>query len=431
MQERKLSITVENLAPENGGSIAPFWFGFHNGQFQTLQVGQKASAGLEQLAEDGSPAGFMTEFTAAGKGTVQGALRGTFGNGGPFAPKDIVNTIVTIDPTASTSRYFSYASMILPSNDQFISNADAKDVQVFNDKGRFLGAEFIIGASDAWDAGTEVNDEIPTNTAFFGQTKPNTGTTENGVITQGKGFKPKGSGGILDAARFSNANYLAPDYQFAKVRIANLIEGGAGNERLEGTDAPDDIFAGDGNNIIHSGGGNDRITTGKGNNTIYAGAGDDVIKTGNGNNTIYAGGGNDRITTGSGNDTIHAGRGNDLIDAGDGNNIIFAGLGNDIIKAGRGNDIVYSGGGNNLIDTGTGKDRVFGGYGKDTFVLNAGDGEVRISGYHYGDLFTLGAGLTNKESIDVRIKGHDTILSNGNDVLAILQGTRVDHITFA
>jgi Ca2+-binding RTX toxin-like protein len=412
MEDRKLSISVENLAPQNGGSLAPFWFGIHNGQFQTLQVGQKASAGLEQLAEDGSPAGVVSEFTAAGKGTVQGTLKGTFGNGGPFAPKDLVHTTVSIDSKAATSRYLSYAAMILPSNDKFIANADPKDVEIFNEKGRFLGAEFIVNASDAWDAGTEVNDELPANTAFFGQTTPNTGTTENSVVTQSNGFNPKGSGGILDAERFSNADFTAPGYQFARVRIANLVEGGDGDDQLWGTDAPDDIFAGNGNNTIFSKGGNDRITSGDGKDVIHAGAGNDTIASGGGNDIIFAGGGND------------------LIDAGAGNNKVYAGAGNDVLVSGDGDDIITSGGGNNQINTGTGKDRVYAGAGDNIFTLNAGAGQVLIHGYDSGDQFSLGAGLTSNDAVMARIQGENTILSSGSDVLAILQGVQTTQVNF-
>jgi Ca2+-binding RTX toxin-like protein len=410
MQERKLSISVENLAPQNGSSLAPVWFGFHNGEFKTLEVGKKASAGLEQLAEDGSPAGITSEFTAAGKGTVQGALRGSLG--GPFAPNDRIQTTVSIDPNAAGSQYFSYASMILPSNDKFLANADPKDVEIFNDKGRFLGAEFIINATDAWDAGTEVNDEIPANTAFFGQTTPNTGTPENGVVRQSQGFNPKGSGGILDSARFSNANFLAPGYQFARVRVANLIEGGAGDDRLVGTDAPDDIFAGEGNNTINARGGNDRVTSGGGQDTINTGKGNDVVNSG------------------GGNDVIFSRDGDDVIDAGDGNDRITAGDGKDVITGGNGNDWISGGDGDDIINAGLGRDRVYGGYGSDTFVLNAGEGQARIFDYESVDKFSLGSGLT-RDSISVKIQGENTILSSGSDVLAILQDIQTTQVTFA
>jgi Ca2+-binding RTX toxin-like protein len=413
LDTQKLSISVENLAPQNGGSIAPFWFGFHNGQFKTFDVGQRASAGVEQLAEDGAPTGVIREFAAAGQGTVQGALRGTFGGGGPFAPNDLVRTTVEIDPRAATSQYFSYAAMILPSNDKFIANADSKDVRVFDANGRFLGAEFTVNASEAWDAGTEVNDELPANTAFFGQATPNTGVTENSVVSQSRGYNARGSGGVLDSTRFSNADFLAPGYQFVRVRIANLVEGGEGSDRLFGTNAADDIFAGNGNNRIFANGGNDRIYSGSGNDHVFAGSGNDVIEAGDGNNTIYGNGGNDRILTGSGNDHI------------------FAGSGDDIIVTGVGNDVIFGNGGNDWINAGTGNDKIYAGGGRDTFVLNAGEGHASIYNYGAGDRFSLGSGLSSSDTITVRVQGNNTFIRNGSDLLATLQGIQVSKIAFA
>lgn len=409
MRETKLSISVENLAPTNGGSLAPLWFGFHNGQFQAFQVGQKSSAAFERLAEDGDTSGVTSAFTAANKGTIQGTLIG--GLGGPFAPNERVQTSVAIDPKNAGSRYFSYAAMILPSNDQFVANADSRDVEIFSSGGRFLGAEFVVNIADAWEAGTEVNDEIAANTPFLAPVNPNAGTAEDGVVTRATGYKPKGAGGVLDTPRFSNANFLAPGYRFAKIRVANLVEGGSGDDFLLGTEAIDDIFAGDGNNTVFSRGGNDRVTSGSGRDRIYTAAG------------------NDFISSGGGDDTISSGSGNDTIDAGDGNDHITAGNGNDIIFAGNGNDWIVSGNGDNIINAGLGQDRVYAGRNIDTFVLNAGDGEVRIIGYQSRDRFSLGSGLT-QESITISRQGQNTLLSSGSDVLAILQGVRTSEVGF-
>jgi hypothetical protein len=74
------------------------------------------------------------------------------------------------------------------------------------------------------DAGTEVNDEIPMNTAFFGQTMPNTGTTQNGVVMIHPGFLPPGSGGILDDPMFANANFKAIGYQVAQITVEAVPE---------------------------------------------------------------------------------------------------------------------------------------------------------------------------------------------------------------
>ena len=448
MNTQRLSISAENLAPENGGSVAPVWFGFHNGQFKTFEVGQAASPGLETLAEDGAPTGVIAEFDAAGQGTVQGALLGSFGGGGPFNPNEIVRTTVEVDPNAETSEYFSYAAMILPSNDQFIANADPKDVRIFSEDGTFIGAEFTVDASEAWDAGTEINDELPENTAFFGQATGNTGVDENGVVTRAPGFNPVGSGGILDAERFSNADFLAPGYEFVRIRVANLVEGTDGRDRLFGTSAQDDIFGGEGNNTLFGNGGNDRFYSGAGNDRIFGGSGNDVVEAGDGNNRVFGNGGNDIITTGTGNDRIFGGGGDDIINAGDGNNRVFGNGGNDSIttgsgrdrifgaggndefRSGAGNDVIYGNGGNDWFDAGTGYDRVFAAGGSDTFVLNAGEGRVDIFNYGAGDSFELGEGLSS-DAISYTVRGGNTIISSGSDVLARLRGVQASDLSFA
>jgi hypothetical protein len=114
--------------------------------------------------------------------------------------------------------------MIVPSNDAFIANGNPMFFQVFDMMGGFLGGSFIVSGGMVLDAGTEVNDEIPMNTAFFGQTTPNTGTTQNGVVMIHPGFLPPGSGGILDDPMFANANFKAMGYQIAEITIEAVPE---------------------------------------------------------------------------------------------------------------------------------------------------------------------------------------------------------------
>jgi len=45
-----------------------------------------------------------------------------------------------------------------------------------------------VSGAEVLDGGTEVNDELPVNTAFFGQMAPNTGVAENGVVLEHPGF---------------------------------------------------------------------------------------------------------------------------------------------------------------------------------------------------------------------------------------------------
>jgi hypothetical protein len=82
--------------------------------------------------------------------------------------------------------------MIIPSNDFFIANGNEQAHSIFDQEGNFIGADFIVFGTNVLDAGTEENDEIPANTAFFGQMAPNTGNPENGVVQLAQGFIPDG-----------------------------------------------------------------------------------------------------------------------------------------------------------------------------------------------------------------------------------------------
>lgn len=217
MTSFQVVVEIENLAPNQGTFLTPLWFGFHDGTFDTYDRGRPSSPGLESLAEDGATELISTEFTLAGFGTVQGAIAGPSGAAGPIDPDETAQFIVTLDSRNPQSRFFSYASMIIPSNDFFIANGNERAHRIFDDQGNFLGADFLVLGNQVLDAGTEVNDEVPANTAFFGQQAPDTGVDENGVVRVAQGFIPNGP--ILSDPRFSNANFTAPGYQVARIRV--------------------------------------------------------------------------------------------------------------------------------------------------------------------------------------------------------------------
>ncbi|MDJ0744064.1 MAG: spondin domain-containing protein [Xenococcaceae cyanobacterium MO_167.B27] len=53
MSEIKVRVTIDNVAPQQGIGLAPFWVAFHDGSFDTFNEGESASSALESLAEDG------------------------------------------------------------------------------------------------------------------------------------------------------------------------------------------------------------------------------------------------------------------------------------------------------------------------------------------------------------------------------------------
>ncbi|MGL3608504.1 DUF5801 repeats-in-toxin domain-containing protein [Rhizobium sp. G187] len=83
------------------------------------------------------------------------------------------------------------------------------------------------------------------------------------------------------------------------------IDGGKGNDILQGSDGQaDDIDGGENDDLISGLGGNDKLFGGSGSDQIWGGTGDDKITGGDGNDTLYGNAGDDVIEGGAGNDTI-------------------------------------------------------------------------------------------------------------------------------
>ena len=215
-QAVEIKVTVQNLAPANGNFLTPVWVGFHDGGFDIYDIGAPATMGLERIAEDGDPGPLSAEFMTSQPSGVDGVLDGI----GPIGPGQSVSLFLSID--ALLNPYFSYASMIIPSNDAFIANGDPLAHSLFDMSGAFIGASFIVLGTGARDAGTEVNDEVPMNTAFFGQTTPNTGVTEGGTVQVHGGFIPGGP--ILSDPMFAGADFTASGYQIAQITVEQVPE---------------------------------------------------------------------------------------------------------------------------------------------------------------------------------------------------------------
>ncbi|MFK7961773.1 MAG: spondin domain-containing protein [Phycisphaerales bacterium] len=222
-----VTITIENLSPDAGTNLTPFWVGFHDGGFDLFNQGEAASAGLERLAEDGSISPLSDMFNASGFGGGDGIVA----PGGPFAPGAIASTTFSLDESAASSRFFSYAAMVLPSNDAFVGNGDATGIEIFDANGNFTGGDFFITGANVYDAGTEVNDELPENTAFFGQAAPDTGVTEGGTVGLHPGFLGSagnpGTPSILADPNFAGADFTLAGYPIARITITAVPAPGA------------------------------------------------------------------------------------------------------------------------------------------------------------------------------------------------------------
>ena len=124
-----LRVTVDNLAPVNGSFLTPVWVGFHDGSFDIYDRGVSLNlfSGTEALVEDGNNGPLSDRFATTVTDGVQGTLFGP--NIPPLAPGESTRFSFEVDP--SSGQYFSYASMVIPSNDAFIANGDPLAHQIF------------------------------------------------------------------------------------------------------------------------------------------------------------------------------------------------------------------------------------------------------------------------------------------------------------
>ena len=214
-QTRAVTVTVENIVRTNGVSITPVWVGFHSGSFDSYNGGLGAQPGLERLAEDGNTSVLSQQFldfnTQTGgytyvdnsgpspanalvrTGDLADAFRqdATLGSA-PLQPGDSATEVFELR-TDGSNDFFSYASMVLPTNDFFIANGNPTGIDISSILANGGTTSFFIGTRQGGinDAGTEVNDFttsagnglFPGRNMPPGQSGPNQGAVENGTIS--------------------------------------------------------------------------------------------------------------------------------------------------------------------------------------------------------------------------------------------------------
>ncbi|MEM8794744.1 MAG: LamG-like jellyroll fold domain-containing protein, partial [Pseudomonadota bacterium] len=229
-----------------------------------------------------------------------------------------------------------------------------------------------------------------------------------------------------------------------------VIDAGAGNDTVSGTEQANTLSGGEGADTLFGGGGNDTLDGGTGADQLFGGAGADVIDGGTGADTIDGGEGSDRIilsgdergTTvegGGGTDTIVLAsdvtvddfdpsnveriesNGNTLFGTDDDNTIDLSGItqsgGNAvIIDTGDGNDTVTGTNNNDTLLGGDGADTLFGGIGNDT--LDGGADSDQLFGGAGNDVIDGGTGA---DTIDAG-EGSDRVILSGDEVGTTIEG---------
>lgn len=155
-----LTISVTNVSGQGGLYLTPLYASFHNGSFDAFSAGSPASAGVEALAEEGGVDGVRAERIAADAGSQEAVLANPAGFGGApvLDPGETASVEIDVDVA---NRFFSFLSMVIPSNDTFIGNDDPLAYELFDASGAYLGDRVItVDNADVWDAGTEANDGL-------------------------------------------------------------------------------------------------------------------------------------------------------------------------------------------------------------------------------------------------------------------------------
>jgi hypothetical protein len=182
---RTYEVTITNLT--GGQPLTPPAAATHRRAIDAYEVGQPASFGVKEIAENGNLDPFV--MALQGSKDVSDAVVAVAGDPPPLFP----GASVTFEIEAGDgAQFFSFVSMLICTNDGF-TGLDA--VKLPNQ----------VGASDSWDAyaydaGTEINTEdfadiVPPCPALTGvpSTDPGTGMSnpalaENGVIAMHPGI---------------------------------------------------------------------------------------------------------------------------------------------------------------------------------------------------------------------------------------------------
>ncbi|NDW34601.1 DUF4347 domain-containing protein [Yangia sp. PrR007] len=172
--------------------------------------------------------------------------------------------------------------------------------------------------------------------------------------------------------------------------LANLLDGGFGDDTMIGRE---------GNDTLLGGAGNDTLMGDAGADSLYGNQGDDVLDGGDGDDWMHGGQGNDLLLGGTGGDTLAGGHGDDTVDGGEGFDVLDFFTARDsvtvdlsitnpqLVSATEGTDTYMNvegvlGGGRsdtlsgnelaNLLDGGFGDDTMRGREGDDTLLGSAG-----------------------------------------------------------
>lgn len=159
-----LSIEIQNLT--QGIYFTPLLVAAHTPEASLFELGESASTEIEAMAEMGSLDGLMTVTTSVNADVIGNPAEGLLG------PSLSTTAMLTTD---DSNTVLSIVGMILPSNDGFVG---LDNWQIPSEAGTYT---FYL---NAYDAGTEANDEIRASMPVPPPLDPLLGTGGAGVTSQ-------------------------------------------------------------------------------------------------------------------------------------------------------------------------------------------------------------------------------------------------------
>ena len=153
-----VTVQVQSLTAANSVSFAPLHIGFNGGSFDAFNLGQTPGAAIISVAEGGAGGAWQAAFAAADPTATRGTV------GGLLTPGATASKTFLVDPLLNP--FFTFAAMVVPSNDFFIGNDSPTRFRLFDAAGNQQITQIGQKASQIWDAGSEVFD--PAAAAFVG-----------------------------------------------------------------------------------------------------------------------------------------------------------------------------------------------------------------------------------------------------------------------
>jgi Ca2+-binding RTX toxin-like protein len=173
--------------------------------------------------------------------------------------------------------------------------------------------------------------------------------------------------------------------------IDDTLDGGSGNDILNGLSGDDVLVGGSGNDLLNGGAGADMLQGGSGNDLVDYSTSSVAVQVGLDGSSGLGGDATGDILSGiealrgsAFNDQLTGSAGTDTLEGGSGNDTLIGLVGNDILRGDAGDDVLQGGIGADILDGGAGTDTVD--YATSSAAVTVGlDGSLSSGGDAQGD----------------------------------------------